>query len=53
MHPFEGISVLDANQNIMVEYAKYTCPTTKCECEFSLADYKNVELDLVVPKALK
>lgn len=50
MHPFENEKNINIDENIMVEKAKYTCNYPPCSCDFRLAEYKNVSLDLSIPQ---
>lgn len=53
MHPYENIEALDITKNVIVEKASDICIERECNCEMTLTAYKNVELDLVIPKEKK
>lgn len=53
MHPYEDLSALNLNRNVMVDKATDICIEKNCNCEVSLSEYRNVELDLELPKTLK
>jgi len=50
MHPFENEKNININENLIVEKAKYICNYPPCSCDFRLAEYKNVSLDLSIPQ---
>lgn len=50
MHPFENEKNINIDENLIVEKAKYTCNYPPCSCDFRLAEYKNVSLELTVPQ---
>lgn len=50
MHPLENEKNVNIDENFIVEKAKNICNYPPCSCEFRLAEYKNVSLDLVIPK---
>ena len=51
MFPFNDFSDLVLNRNVIVQKSKLTCRLHKCNCEIVLAEHKNVELDLKIPKS--
>lgn len=53
MHPYEAAAAVDFGRNIVVEKASDICIEKRCNCDITLAEYKNVELDLQLPKELK
>ncbi|WP_304344746.1 hypothetical protein [Chryseobacterium koreense] len=53
MHPYEAATAVDFGRNIIVEKASNICIEKLCNCDITLAEYKNVELDLQLPKELK
>ena len=50
MHPFKNEKNINIDENVIVEKAKYICNYPPFSCDFRLAEYKNVSLDLTIPQ---
>ncbi|WP_332029020.1 hypothetical protein [Kaistella sp.] len=50
MHPLEDNNMINIADNLIVEKARSICNNPPCSCDFRLADYKNVSLELVIPQ---
>ena len=50
MQPLERAFQININREILIEKAVEKCREYRCVYEISLSKYKNVELDLVIPR---
>lgn len=53
MHSYENFAQINLSQNVIVEKASDICVEKRCSCDFSLLEYKNIDLEIELPKVLK